>query len=270
MMSEKPDAWLLGIFSQAKSLADTAGAMIVEQWGLPSRITHKGRIDLVTETDIAVESFLDARLSELVEDAGIMGEETWKGEPLKEWMWVVDPIDGTTNFVHHHPFVAVSIALVHMGRPMLAVVNAPLLNQMFWAVRGHGAFVGETRIQVSQTRNLEQAMVAFGIPYSIAEEKERWLSFFAPVLTRAQAMRRCGSAALDLCYVAMGIYDAYYERGIKPWDVAGGWLLVEEAGGRVTDFRGDSYRLGDAILASNGHVHKEIIALLPEASLVRE
>lgn len=263
MMAEEKDAWLCGVFSQAKELALIAGRQILEQWGIPSCVTYKGRNDLLTETDLSIEKFLKDRLRELVSDSTVMAEESYKGEDATEWMWIVDPIDGTTNFVHRHPFVATSIALAHRGEIMLGLVNAPVLGECYWAVRGHGAFVNETRIQVSNAPLLEQSMIGFGIPYSIGEEKEKWLPYFSPVLIKSQAMRRCGAAAIDLSYVASGKYDGFYETGLHQWDVAAGWLIVEEAGGKVTRYNNARYELGaNDILATNSKIHIELSDLL--------
>lgn len=263
MTQEKNTAWLLGIFSQARELSLEAGNMIRKQWPLASSVTHKDRIDLVTETDVAVEKFLTERLLELVPDSTMMAEESYSGEPLGEWTWIIDPIDGTTNFVHRHPFVAISIALCHNGRIVTGIINAPMLNECYWAVRGHGAFVNETRLHVSQTRALDQSMIAFGIPYTIDKDLDAWISRFYPVLPQAQAMRRCGAAAIDLSYVAAGKYDGFYEAGLRPWDAAAGWLLVEEAGGCVTRYNGEPYYLGSYdIVATNSLIHRELTGLL--------
>lgn len=263
MTQERNTAWLLGIFSQARELALEAGDMIRKQWPLASHVTHKARIDLVTETDLAVEKFLTERLLELVPDSTLMAEESYAGEEPGEWTWIIDPVDGTTNFVHRHPFVAVSIALCHGNQVVTGIINVPMLNECYWAVRGHGAFVNETRLHVSQTQTLDQSMIAFGIPYTIDKDIDEWGTHFYPVLPKAQAMRRCGAAAIDLSYVAAGKYDGFYEAGLRPWDVAAGWLLVEEAGGLVTRYNGEPYYLGSYdLVATNISIHQELTNLL--------
>lgn len=263
MTQEKNEAWLLEVFTQVRNLSLEAGNIIRRQWPRTSHVTHKARIDLVTETDVAVEKFLSEHLPALVPESSLMAEESYSGEALGEWTWVVDPVDGTTNFVHRHPFVAVSIALCHKGQVVMGIVNAPMLNECYWAVRGHGAFVNETRLHVSQTQSLDQSMIAFGMPYTIDKDLDEWIALFRPVLPRAQAMRRCGSAAIDLSYVAAGIYDGFYEAGLRPWDAAAGWLLVEEAGGRVSRYNGEPYFLGSYdIAATNANIHTELTRLL--------
>ena len=247
------------------AVAGTAGDIIREHWRRPHTVRHKGRIDLVTETDAAVEAHIRERLDRLLPGVGFMGEES-AADPLPDGdCWIVDPLDGTTNFVHGIPFVAVSIALWLEGTSRLGVVNLPLLGECFSAEKGQGARCNGHPLQVSGTLRCEQSLIATGFPYDMDGQKDRILSRLGAVLPQCRGVRRCGAAAADLAYVAAGRYEAFYEAGLKPWDMAAGWLLVEEAGGRVTNLLGEPLRFGDELLASNGHVHQEMLDLLKHA-----
>lgn len=234
-----------------------AGEIILEHHRRPRRVRYKGRIDLVTETDLAVEDFLKRELTRICPEALFMGEESYTGGGLLEAgegpVWIVDPVDGTTNFAHRLPFVAVSAALWQGGRSALGVVNAPILGECFWALRGKGAYLNGAPLRVSGQIELEKALVATGFPYSVARDLEPLTARFRRVLQAAQGVRRCGAAAIDLAYLADGRYDAFYENGLKAWDVAAGILLVEEAGGLVSRYDGGPFTPGDdEILASAG------------------
>lgn len=242
-----------------------SGALIMDHWRKPRNIRLKGRIDLVTETDLAVEAFLKERLKDVVPGATFMAEESATSRTPHGTCWIIDPIDGTTNFAHSLPFVATSVGLWHEGRVMLGVVNAPVLGECFWAVRGGGAFCNGEPLCVSDREPLEQAVVATGFPYTISEDVDTVLARLRKALVTTRGVRRCGAAAIDLAFVASGRFDAFYEADLKPWDTAAGWLLVEEAGGRVTGFDGAPYDFSnEGILASNGRVHeamREVLAL---------
>jgi len=245
--------------------ARAAGEIIRADWQQPRTVHHKGRIDLVTKTDAAVEAHLRERLDTLLPGVGFMGEESAHSLIPERNCWIVDPVDGTTNFVHGIPFVAVSIALWQEGTPRIGVVNIPMLDECFYAERGQGAYCNGRSLWVSDIARCEQSLIATGFPYDIDVQKDRILGWLGAVLPQCQGVRRCGAASADLAYVAAGRYEALYEAGLKPWDIAAGWLLVEEAGGRVTNILGEPLRFGDAILASNGHVHQELVDLLKEA-----
>ena len=244
--------------------AGTAGKIILEHWRQPRNVHHKGRIDLFTKTDATVEAHLRERLEKLLPGVGFIGEESAHTLIPEGDCWIVDPLDGTTNFVHGIPFVAVSIALWQEGRTRLGVVAIPMLDECFYAERGQGAYCNGQPIRVSRIARCEQALISTGFPYDIDVQKDRILGWLRAVLPQCQGVRRCGAAAADLAYVAAGRYEAFYEMGLKPWDMAAGWLLVEEAGGRVTNILGEPLRFGDVILASNGHVHRELMDLLKE------
>ncbi len=265
-----PEVNLDTIRERTRVAVRQAGAIIREHWDQPREVRHKGRIDLVTATDLAVEQALLASLSEVLPEAGFLAEETAPGTPglgagnLDGPTWIVDPLDGTSNFAHGLPFVAVSVGLWRNGRTELGFIFNPILDELFWAQRGLGAFRGKERIHVSEAETLESCMVATGFPYAIHDYAPRLLEWLADALTQCRGVRRFGAAALDLAYLAWGRLDVFYEAALKPWDVAAGWLLVEEAGGRVTPFAADqSYDLfSETLLASNGHVHEAMSQLL--------
>jgi myo-inositol-1(or 4)-monophosphatase len=248
------------------AVAGTAGEIIREHWQQPRNVHHKGRIDLVTQTDAAVEAHIQERLHELLPGVAFMGEES-AGRLIPEGdCWIVDPLDGTTNFVHGIPFVAVSIALWLEGASRLGVVSIPMLGECFYAEKGQGAYCNGQPLRVSKTARCEHSLISTGFPYDIDIQKDRILKWLGAVLPQCQGVRRCGAASADLAYVAAGRYEAFYEAGLKPWDMAAGWLLVEEAGGCVTNIRGAPLRFGDALLASNGHVHQELVDLLKDSA----
>ena len=245
-----------------------SGDIIRRQWEKTHAVRHKGSIDLVTETDVAVEAFLKERLGELLPQAEFLAEESCvAGQEPSPLCWIIDPVDGTTNFVHRIPQVGTSVALWADGHVVLGVVNVPMMDECFWAGLGMGAFRNGEPIHVSSAEVLSDAVVATGFPYAIAERLDDVLARLALVLPKAQGVRRIGAASVDLAYVAAGRQDAFYEMLLKPWDVAAGWLLVEEAGGRVTTLDGRPYTFGDEI--SNGLVHKELRHLLAAVTPVR-
>lgn len=253
----------------AKAAVAEAGERIRADFAAPEGIRHKGRIDLVTATDLAVEALLKDRLGALDPAATFLAEETAGKTRLDGPAWIIDPLDGTTNFAHGFPFVCTSVAYFDGREVALGLVNAPILGQCFTAGRGLGAFVNGAPLAVSGVGRLEDALVATGFPYAIRENLDEITADMRAVLAATQGIRRPGSAALDLAFVAAGRFDAFYEIGLNPWDVAAGWLLVTEAGGRVGTYRPDGpYRLGDfRILASNGALHASMLHLLADATV---
>jgi len=246
-----------------KIVADS-GHIIRSHWDKPSQVSHKGRIDLVTGTDLAVEEALKENLARLLPGSTFLAEESAAVLDPGELTWIIDPVDGTTNFVHRVPFVATSVALWAGGKCVLGFVNAPLLNEMFHAIAGAGAFCNDRSIRVSTVERLEDALVATGFPYTVREDIRPIMANLEAVLVTAQGLRRHGAAAIDLACVASGRAEAFYELGLKPWDTAAGWLLVLEAGGRVTQYDPAApYNLRSrSILASNGLVHEAMGELL--------
>ncbi len=249
-------------------LVRQAGAMIRERWDGPSQVTHKGAIDLVTDTDLAVEAFLKEGLARLLPGSAFLAEESSAPEgPTADSgpCWIIDPVDGTTNFVHRLAQVSTSVALWAAGAVQLGVVNGPMLGpegECFSALRGEGAFLNGRRLSVSRAAALTDALACTGFPYELAGRLELVLERLRRVVPATQGMRRLGSAALDLAFVAAGRLDVFYEDWLKPWDLAAGWLLVEEAGGSVSGLDGAPFRFGEALLATNGTLHPAMVALL--------
>lgn len=246
-----------------------AGELMREHNRRPRKIRCKTSMkDLVTETDGAVERMLRESLGALVPQAAFLGEEGSPDQGLSGLAWVVDPLDGTTNFAHGVPFVATSVALCQDGEPLLGLVNLPLLGELFSAAKGQGAFLNGEAIRVSDVASLDAALVATGFPYRIEEHKEAILRQLSLAMPATQGVRRAGAAALDLAFVACGRYDAFFEFALNPWDTAAGVLLVAEAGGRVGVMRGAAhYRLGGPdILVSNARLFEPMQDMLKAAA----
>jgi myo-inositol-1(or 4)-monophosphatase len=251
----------------AVQLAREAGEILMRAYGTVERgaIGYKGWRNLVTETDLAVEEHIARRITDRFPAHGILGEErvskaSAPGDPHR---WVIDPLDGTTNFVHAHPFFCVSIGLERSGEGECGVVFAPYLEELFAAQRGGGAFLNGGRCRVSTEDNLSHALLASGFAYREDEQINTNLDNWSRLSTVCRGLRRCGAAALDLAYVACGRYDGFWELYLSPWDVAAGGVLVREAGGRVSDLSGGSaWRDGREILATNGVLHEVVRARL--------
>ncbi len=266
-----PDSVLDEYARHAEHIARDAGAILRQRFGQPHDVRFKGAIDMVTEADHAAEELIASRLREICPDHVLLCEEGSQGRTSSGSIrWVIDPLDGTTNFAHGLPTFAVSIALEESGAPLIGVVYDPMRDEMFAARSGKGASLNGKAIQVSESDNLLSSILVTGFSYDFerrAQQAITWRDF----LIRVQAIRQTGSAALNLSYIAAGRLDGYWERGIAPWDVAAGALLVIEAGGTVTDFRGGSFRSDNReILASNTLLHPEllnVIALHPDSSV---
>ncbi|HEB51083.1 MAG TPA: inositol monophosphatase [Desulfobulbus sp.] len=263
--SQCGDTGLARLLQAACRAALTGGSIIRQLYDKPHTIKMKGTINLVTEADIASETAIVASLNEDVPGIAIMAEESAEESPGQpaDRTWIIDPLDGTTNFAHGFPFFAVSIALVEDANPRLGVVYCPMQDELFCACRGKGAWLNSDRISVTKTRFPVEALVATGFPYDIHARLDTVLRQLRSVLPKVRDIRRAGAAAVDLAYVASGRLDGFWEMDLKPWDTAAGWLLVEEAGGRVTDFAGNPYStLVPEILASNGVLHERFINML--------
>jgi len=234
----------------------------MENFGRKKKISFKGRIDLVTETDKKSEEYIVRRISKEFPNHAVLAEESGMRQAGSENLWIIDPLDGTTNYAHGFGFFAVSIALRCKKSIAVAVVYAPYLNECYTAVAGHGAFLNGMRINVSETEDLERSMVATGFPYDIKETRDN-IGYFEKFLVRTQAVRRPGSAAIDLCCVAAGKFDGFWELKLNPWDTAAGVLIIREAGGVVTDLSGGEYDpFMKEILASNGRIHDKMIEVI--------
>ncbi|MFA6191903.1 MAG: inositol monophosphatase family protein [Sulfurimonas sp.] len=237
--------------------------LFLEGYSSDKNIRYKGTVDLVTEYDVAVEKRLTESLQKAFPDFTVVGEESTTKILHPKKAIYVDPIDGTTNFVHGLPFCAISVGMWEDGKPLAGVVYNPVLDECFSAERGKGAFLNGQQIHVSKQTDFQQSLIATGFPYTKVEKGKdyEWvLRTMANILPITRDIRRGGSAAIDLCYVACGKFEAYYECNLKPWDVAAGILIVEEAGGKITNEKGEIRTLEDHIIASsNTQVHKELL-----------
>jgi len=247
----------------AVELAHEAGAILLEGYGRAHAPERKGRIDLVTEYDRRSERLLIERITRRFPAHAILAEESGNHEaPGSTTRWIIDPLDGTTNFAHNYPFFGVSIAVETRGELAAGAVFDPVRGEMFAAARGEGATLNARPIRVSDVERIEDALLVTGFPYDVREHPELILPLFHAFLVRAQGVRRDGSAALNLCYLANGRFDGFWESSLSAWDMAAGVLIVREAGGTVTDFSGGPFRLdGRCILASNGRVHEEMMRI---------
>ena len=240
-----------------------AGRIQRAAFGAAQTVEHKGAIDLVTAVDRRSEKAILDIISGAFPDHGVLAEESDPRTGDAEHLWVVDPLDGTTNYSRGFPYFCVSVALARAGRVVVAAVYQPLLDELFTAIRGHGAFLNGKPLRVSGQARLDQAFLATGFPYDIRRSRRNNIGHFTDFATRCLAVRRAGAAALDLAYVAAGRFDGFWELKLRPWDIAAASLLVEEAGGRITGLAGRPWRLsGRDVVASNGHIHDEILAVL--------
>lgn len=245
-----------------KNILLEASDMLANSLGAAHQVKRKGPVDLVTEMDLACEKFLKQNLEKKYPNIHFFGEEeggnTWK-EGL---VWVVDPLDGTTNYANAIPHFSISLALCEDGEPIMGVVAAPMSKDIYCAIKGGGATLNGKKISVTSETNIGSALCATGFPYD-RTSIESILKRLEVVLKHAQGVRRFGSAALDLCYVARGLYSFFWEETLKPWDIAAGILLVNEAGGKTTKYDGSPLELDSMeLLASNSFLHNQIIELL--------
>jgi myo-inositol-1(or 4)-monophosphatase len=251
----------------AIAAAKEAGRIQVIRYGRRHEISYKGEIDPVTEVDKLCEVAIVEMISRAFPDHDILSEETFferKGSP---WKWIIDPIDGTTNYIHEYPCFCVSIGLEVEGEMRLGVVYNPLLDELFQAEKGTGAFFNGRRVTVSRRDELNGSFLCTGFPYDVREQTDFYLKYFKAFITRSFALRRPGSAVLDLCYVAAGRFDGFWEMKLRPWDVAAASLMVTEAGGKVTDFAGNPHSIySDELLASNGFIHEEMVRVMREVA----
>lgn len=238
-----------------------AGILIKENFNGPFAVSHKDGINnLVTEVDQACERLITQIIKEQFPDHGIVGEEYGEHDMQARYKWIVDPIDGTVNFAHGVPLCCVSIGLMDADTMILGAVYNPLMNELFFAEKGKGAFLNNKPIRVSQKRDLEKAFLVTGFPYHFPTGKNPF-SIFERLVTSGIPVRRLGSAALDLCWVACGRFDGFWEYNLNAWDVAAGYLIVEEAGGTVTDFYNKTNSIWDKeTLATNGYIHEDLRA----------
>ena len=240
-----------------------AGELLKKSLGKVNKIKFKGEINLVTEVDHKSEDLIIKSLTQSFPHHSILSEEREIIERGSPYKWIVDPLDGTTNFAHGFPIFCVTVALEYEGEVILGVIYNPNLEELFIAENKKGAFLNNKKISVSKTAKLSASLLATGFPYDIRTNKNNNLNHFSNFALRAQAVRRAGSAALDLAYLACGRFDGFWEFKLAPWDSAAGVLLVQEAGGKVTDYKGKELDIYQGeILASNGRIHQEMIKVL--------
>jgi len=244
----------------AQSLARKAGKLLVEKLTCHNQIFYKGTIDLVTEVDKMSEELILAEISRRYPEHGILSEESAAKNKQAAMRWIIDPLDGTTNYAHGFPFFCVSIALEKEGNIVMGVIYDPTRDDLFFASRDGGAYHNGKKLHVSSVNDLSRSLLATGFPYDIRVSPDNNLNFFHAMATKAQAIRRAGAAALDLAYLAAGRFDGFWELKLKPWDTAAGTLLVTEAGGVISDLSGRKWDLySPGLVASNGLIHEQII-----------
>lgn len=243
------------------TLAKTAGQIVLEGFNQPHDIQFKSEVDVVTEMDHRSEDYLLGEIRTRFPDHSILSEESGAINSRRENCWIVDPLDGTINYSHKLPIYSISIAYQHAGELQMGVVYDPSLNECFSAEKGRGAWLNDAPIRVSDTPELIKSMLVTGFPYDrYGADFDRNMRYFSELTRISQGVRRLGSAALDACYVACGRLDGYWELSIHPWDIAAGALIVQEAGGKVTDLEGnpDYLKPPYAIIAANPAIHQAL------------
>ncbi len=238
------------------------------------KVGTKGPNDYVSEVDRAAEDIIIQTLLEAYPGHGILAEESGRAQGAKnsEYVWIIDPLDGTTNFLHGFPVYAVSIALAHRGLVQQAVVYDPTRNDLFFASKGRGAFCNDRRLRVSKRTRIGDALIGTGFPFRKGDNFKRYMKMFEEVMQSCAGLRRPGAAALDLCYVAAGCYDGFFETGLNPWDVAAGSLIITEAGGLIGNFTGESdYLYQREVVAGNPKVYGQLVQILaPYTRVIKE
>jgi len=247
----------------AQNLARKAGKLLTEKLTGHNQIFYKGTIDLVTEVDKMSEELILAEISRQYPEHGILSEESAAKNMQAAVRWIIDPLDGTTNYAHGFPFFCVSIALEKEGDIVMGVIYDPIRDELFTAERLGGAYCNGRKLNVSSVNDLSRSLLATGFPYDIRVSKDNNLDFFCAMAVKAQAIRRPGAAALDLAYLAAGRLDGFWELKLKPWDTAAGCLLVSEAGGVISDLAGEPWRLNSpGLVASNGLIQNQMLNVL--------
>ncbi len=243
----------------------SAGKVIKEGFSASKDIQFKRFADPVTEYDRQSEKVVVETIQRWFPEDSILTEEVLSTERSSQWRWIIDPLDGTVNFTHQIPFVCVSVALEHQREIVVGVIYNPILNETYWAVKGKGAFLNGKPIRVSSLADIGKSLVVTGFPYEREGRIEEVLKPLPALVRDFEGFRRLGSAAMDLAYVACGRFEAFYEENLKPWDTAAGMLLVLEAGGRVTNYRGEAFDpFQKHIVATNGLVHERMLEVLSD------
>src|SRR5271167_1731142 len=240
-------------------IAREAGVLLMDYFRQHVKVEYKGEADLVTIADRKSETLIRERIAQHWPTHDILGEEEGLLDTGSDYRWYVDPLDGTTNFAHGFPVFCVSLGLDYKGKRIAGVIYDPTRDELFAAEQGSGAYLNQRRIHVSKTANLAECLVATGFP-SHKRHKNPNIFFYHHITLRTHGVRRAGSAALDLCYVASGRLDGFWEFNLNPWDTAAGVLIVEEAGGKISNFHGGSFELNSReTVATNGHVHESLL-----------
>lgn len=251
---------MLSFKNFAEEIARKAGALLKEKLSQKHEIYYKGEINLVTEADKMSEDLIITAISRNYPDHGILSEESPAIIGSGRLRWIIDPLDGTTNYAHGYPVFCVSIALEEDGVVILGVIYDPMRDEIFIATRGEGAYLNGKKLNASSTDDISHSLLATGFPYDIRKSKENNLDYFISMAKKTQAIRRAGAAALDLAYVAAGRFDGFWELKLMPWDMAAGILMVEESGGTVSDILGRGWCLSSSnVVATNGLIHKQMI-----------
>jgi myo-inositol-1(or 4)-monophosphatase len=250
-----------------------AGRLIRDSFDRPQKVSFKNKssINLVTAIDQAADRLIRKTIWHRFPEHDLLTEESIPTGRGSAYKWIIDPLDGTTNYAHHFPQVGVSIALEHKGKIILGGVYDPFRDELFWAEKGHGAWLEhgsrKQRLAVSRTPSLSRSLLLTGFPYDRRERIDLYLSYVKAFMQRIQGIRRAGAAALDLCWVAAGRVDGYWEWRLKPWDVAAGSIIVEEAGGKMSDFSGRRFSIyGEQTLATNGRIHRPMLQVMRSLS----
>jgi myo-inositol-1(or 4)-monophosphatase len=247
----------------AVAAAARAGEILLNRWGQIHNVEKKGAIDLVTEADVASERAIIEVIRTAFPDHTILAEESGVTPGTDPHEWIIDPLDGTTNYAHNLPEFSISIAFAHEGEMAFGLILNPVARELFCATRGQGAELNGRPIRVSSTTSVRESLLVTGFPYDLDPVIEPLMRRLQRCLLAAQGVRRLGSAALDLCYVACGRFDGFWEQNLAPWDTAAGWIIAQEAGGKVSDFSHGPYTIDNKeILATNGLIHQEMAALL--------
>jgi myo-inositol-1(or 4)-monophosphatase len=247
----------------AETIAREAGELLKEELPKEHQIAFKGEINIVTEADQMSEELLVRRIRQSFPRHDIMTEESAGFQCGSAYRWIIDPLDGTTNYAHGYPVFCVSVALEIAAKIHCGAIYNPMTDEMFIAEKHEGAFLNGRPLCVSKTQELSRSLLATGFPYDIRESKDNNINYFIGMALQAQAIRRAGSAALDLAYVAAGRFDGFWELKLMPWDTAAGWLMIIEAGGGVSDLHGHAYGLTSPnIVATNGKIHDKLVAAL--------
>ncbi|MDM8539644.1 inositol monophosphatase family protein [Desulfococcaceae bacterium HSG9] len=245
------------------SAAYEAAEILLSYFGKISEYDKKGATDLVTRADIESEKAIIQTIRKHFPDHTIIAEESGLNQGIPRYQWIVDPLDGTTNFAHHLALCCISIAFAIEDRIVVGIIFNPMTDELFTATDGNGAFLNERPISVSETQTVSESLLVTGFPYHFKDIFDSIMARFENCLNAAQGVRRLGSAALDLCYVACGRFDAFWEQKLNPWDTAAGYLIAKEAGASVTDFSNTPFTLDKKeILATNGQIHQEMLELM--------